>query len=72
MILNVNPDVFTLLCSREYSENESCRSNMNEESGNIDEEIRYKMCFITFNGDISLSVYIISEFFDFFPGALTH
>ena len=40
-ILNVNPDVFTLLCSREYLENES----MDEESGNISEEPRYKMCF---------------------------
>ena len=29
---------------------------MNEETGNIDEETRYKMCFITFNSDISLSI----------------
>ena len=47
-ILNVNPDVFTLLCSWEYSENES----MDEESGNISEEPRYICVFITFIDDI--------------------
>ena len=47
-ILNVNPDVFTLLCSREYLENES----MDEESGNISEEPRYICVFITFIDDI--------------------